>query len=589
MKATDASRQTTDQPGFANGPAPWLALAAFHFLIIVFLSEVLAFAWIHVALVPALVAGWRYGKVPRDLVLCFLAALGFLLAEPAIGLGFAVVFSFVPFSLLILEGQSSRALFWKGIWTGWLVGAGIYAWIIPTLGLFFESDWWKLLPVFFVLTGVIALQIGAFVLLAAFTCERTAVSPLLVIPAVYTVCEHWLSLPMGIPLPLAFSFQPFWIQSLDLLGVGGTTFLMVLCGTLLGRISRMVLARDWPRTVGPSLQLTVLVLAIAGYGLFRTSGGVSNADPKTFRILQPVSPLRVQNKDVETQQEVADRLLALSTVTVGDAATPVIVWPEGAAAFSPTNPAFNAPYFESLRESQRLTSATVVAHGVDFERDAQGRLQYRSAIFIVEPVGKVSDVFHKQILMPFGEYLPFESTFPILRKLLPDARSILSGGRDQPLILEGVRIAPVICYEVLFPRHVSRLVQPDVGIIVVLTNDRWYGIRQQPLQHLSFAVLRAIENRRPVVRGAHSGISAFIDEAGRIEQRSMTKSEEITHTDSKVSPHYGRTLYSRVGEILPRAILPLFLVACLLWKNGPSRESKSKNNHPSPKGKESRK
>ena len=95
--------------------------------------------------------------------------------------------------------------------------------------------------------------------------------------------------------------------------------------------------------------------------------------------------------------------------------------------------------------------------------------------------------------------------------------------------------------------------------IVNYTNDRYYGPTQQPLQHLLFAVFRAVENRRPVVRGTNSGISAFIDARGVIAPGAKTGVMEETILWGKVFPREGQTLYGRWGDWLPRwVITPCF-------------------------------
>jgi len=544
----------------------WLAIALLHVVAVQFLAERLAFAWMYIPLCIAVWLAARRGLFGIDLPLCLAGAACYLLAEPATGFGWAIFLPFAAFIPVIRRASSVRVAFVKGLWTGFIIASGIYGWIWPTAARFLDAGVLRVVPIYMAVSLLIAVQIAAFFALAALLSLRSRLSLPLVIPPVYTVCEYWLSLPMGIPLPLAFAFHPVWIQTLDLAGVAGTTLLIVCCGVAISHMIERILQRDRAGALRGAAVVSGLLILQLSYGALRMGRGDDDAAGLSFRIVQPVSPLRVPNAAVELQNQIADRLVKLSNPP-DSTPVDVVVWPEGAASFSPTSPSFNAPYFRAMRESQEATSATIVAHGVDFERQrAGGKLQYRSAIFAVKPSGTISGVYHKRALMPIGEYLPMESTFPILRRMFPEARSIISGdGEFRPLELGETAIAPVICYEVLFPVPVSKLCRAGAGIIVVLTNDRWYGLRQQPPQHMAFAILRAIENRRPVVRGAHSGISAFIESDGRVLPGRSTVVEEVTSLTGIVSPGAQFSVYTRTGDAMVRYLMTPVVAVMLLW------------------------
>ena len=285
-------------------------------------------------------------------------------------------------------------------------------------------------------------------------------------------------------------------------------------------------------------------------------------------MIQPLAPLKIKNTDVELQQQIASDLkrLSLQAIFLREQPPDLLLWPEGAGPFASKTPEFNSPYMNTVIDLQRETSTTLLVQDIEFAREAEtGKIRYSSCMSLIEPIGETVDVYRKNILMPFSEYLPLEKQIPILRKLLPQARSILPGKAPEPLEGPGGPIAPLICYEVMFPNYVRRLVAEGCRYIVNLTNDRWYGVRQQPTQHQGMTALRAIENRRPIARSTNSGISAFIDARGVIEPDRQTPTMKQAILRGSLRPREGYTFYTRHGDILHRWIFTPLYLALLLY------------------------
>ncbi|HEY3876556.1 MAG TPA: apolipoprotein N-acyltransferase [Candidatus Kapabacteria bacterium] len=175
--------------------------------------------------------------------------------------------------------------------------------------------------------------------------------------------------------------------------------------------------------------------------------------------------------------------------------------------------------------------------------------------------------YHKQKLVPLGEHIPFVQYFPFLARFFQWSVGIGSwnyGEGYQPLAIplateekpvnDSVRIDPTICYESVYPSFVRHFVKHGANLLAVITNDGWYGRSSGPYQHEQFAVLRAIENRRYLVRCANTGISAIIDDRGRyVSQLPLFVSGSIT---SRVPLIEKETVYTAYGDYiaLPSAI-----------------------------------
>jgi apolipoprotein N-acyltransferase len=181
----------------------------------------------------------------------------------------------------------------------------------------------------------------------------------------------------------------------------------------------------------------------------------------------------------------------------------------------------------------------------------------------------VEDHYDKIHLVPFGEYVPLQRFFPFVHRLVPAAGDFAAGDKVTPLRIPGMPAGVLICYEVIFPELARMQVEKGSRVLLNLTNDAWFGRTSAPHQHLSMSVFRAVENRRPLVRAANTGISAFISPIGEITQRSELFTEalltrEVTMGEPSLS------FYTRYGD-LPALILllaGLIKIICALWYNG---------------------
>lgn len=135
-------------------------------------------------------------------------------------------------------------------------------------------------------------------------------------------------------------------------------------------------------------------------------------------------------------------------------------------------------------------------------------------------LGNGEGIYHKQKLVPFGEYVPLRAVFASLMQIfdLPMS-SLAKGPSGQPLLTAGnYTLSPFICYEVVYPDFVRRRAR-GADFLVTISNDTWFGASWGPLQHLEMAAMRALENGRYMVRATNNGVSAIIDEKGNILSR----------------------------------------------------------------------
>ncbi len=282
--------------------------------------------------------------------------------------------------------------------------------------------------------------------------------------------------------------------------------------------------------------------------------------------------------------------------------TDLVVWPETAITFFITTPAksyelgefyqfiagIEHPVLTGFPDRQDyLTGRDSIPADANFA--GVPGVYYRSwnaAMLVYEDSnGRMRrEVYHKQKLVPLGEHIPFIQIFPFLGKWFQWNVGIGSwnyGEGYQPLAMplqrqaggDSLRITPTICYESIYPSFVRHFVAGGANLLAVITNDGWYGRSSGPYQHEQFAVLRAIECRRWVVRSANTGISAAIDDRGRFAaELPLFTSGSIT---TRVPLIERKTLYVRWGDYIaiPATILSAVVLVLVfgMWMMRPRR------------------
>jgi apolipoprotein N-acyltransferase len=147
--------------------------------------------------------------------------------------------------------------------------------------------------------------------------------------------------------------------------------------------------------------------------------------------------------------------------------------------------------------------------------DVRERVLYNSALISSE-TGSIKGRYDKRFLLLFGEYLPFGERFPVLHEWSPNSGRFSKGTSFEPLPFEDKEIATFICYEDLDGDFVNELMDHgSPGLLVNMTNDAWFGDTSEPWEHMALSQMRAVEQRRFLVRSTNSGVSGFVDPVGR--------------------------------------------------------------------------
>jgi apolipoprotein N-acyltransferase len=198
----------------------------------------------------------------------------------------------------------------------------------------------------------------------------------------------------------------------------------------------------------------------------------------------------------------------------------LVVWPESPAPFFENDPHFQQALATIARQQQ--APLIVGSLGEDFSPDEQESREYNSALVIGVDGARVGR-YDKIHLVPFGEYIPFKRLLFFAHKLTGRVSEFTRGSERKVFILAGQngqrhRYGVFICYESAFADEVRQFARLGAEVLVNVSDDAWYGDTSAPWQHLNIARMRAIENRRWILRDTNNGVTAVIDPYGRVRQ-----------------------------------------------------------------------
>jgi apolipoprotein N-acyltransferase len=210
-----------------------------------------------------------------------------------------------------------------------------------------------------------------------------------------------------------------------------------------------------------------------------------------------------------------DKLRAISpplsdAAPAGQTEPPLIVWSENSAPFY-----FNRdPVFRNAVESlARAGGAFVIVGATNFA--GPGNTQPLNSAIVLDPSGSVRLQYAKIHLVPFGEYVPAWLDH-VVGKITSEAGNFVPGTSYATALAGRGSVGVFICYEEVFPQLVRRLTPRGPGVLVNISDDAWYGDSSAAFQTMQMARLRAIENRRFLLRSTNDGVTDIIDPYGRV-------------------------------------------------------------------------
>ncbi len=236
----------------------------------------------------------------------------------------------------------------------------------------------------------------------------------------------------------------------------------------------------------------------------------------------------------------------------------LIIWPETAA---PEPLRYDPESFGLVTNLAAQAGAYLLTGSIDITPYSSPPEAFNAAV-LIEPDGKLQDIYRKIHLVPFGEYVPLRKIVPFMKWLTPIQESFERGKEFTVFELPAagsVRFAVVICFEDTVPELYRRFILRDVHFMVNLTNDAWFKRSPAAELHLANAVFRAAETRRPLVRATNNGVTCMVDEFGYVRTRLQPFTEGSLNFQLDLPATRDTTFYTRHGDAFVAACAAVVL------------------------------
>jgi apolipoprotein N-acyltransferase len=448
--------------------------------------------------------------------------------------------------LLALRGRSLRAAFGLGWVTGTVFFLATCYWIIHTIGHYTNLPVLLAAGILLLMSSVLGCYHGAFALgFRWFEMRR--------LPAVWLAPALWVTLEwlrgwffIGFPwAAIGYSQYRFHslVQMAEVTGVYGVSAVLVLFNVV---VAAVLLAQgSGARRNLPALAtLTLLVVFLVGLGSWRAAALDALPAAGTLRVGLAQGNVEQDKKwNPAFQAETMGRYRQLSEAAARERPG-LIIWPETAVPFFFQEP---GPERDGVLALARELHTPLLFGSPAFRQLPSGRLEQLNRAYLVLADGREAGIYDKMELVPFGEYVPFQSVFFFVSQLVTAVGNIGPGLVPTVFELPDARFGTLICYEGVFPALTRRFVAGGANFLVNVTNDAWFGRTSAPYQHLAQDTFRAIENRVPMVRAANTGISAIINADGQIRWQGPLF-EMLWHVD-EINWTGVRTFYTRFGDV----------------------------------------
>lgn len=507
----------------------------------------------------------------------FISGILLVLCFPTIDFSGLAWIALVPL-LLSLYDKKPKQAFKAGIFFGIPYFFGSQYWIYYAIDHYGGAPFITSIAIVMLLCLYLSLYTATFALLFSITIKTTRLPALFVAPVFWVVLEFLRShLLTGFPWS-SIGYTQYElitaIQIADITGIYGVSFLIVAVN---GAVSDIFLIRKRIREM-PLFSLSQTAIGFSTLFLFVISAFLygqwrleEERPGRQLRASVVQGNIKQDRKWEPAYQDAVIETYKRLSIEAASFFPAIIVWPETSVPFY-----FNSDkqYTEQLIDFQRGLNAYLLFGSILIKGQTGDRVLLSNSAILLDKAGTVSYTYDKIHLVPFGEYIPLREILFFIDRLVVGIGDYVPGDHYSKAETSFGSFATPICYEIIFPGLVRKFYSKGGDYMVNITNDAWFGRTKGPYQHFSMVVFRAVENRKPVIRAANTGISGFIDSNGRILAETNLFQEATLTRDIKTDTT--RSFYTKYGDLFSYVciVLSVILLADLFGKYRGNRRLK---------------
>ena len=466
-------------------------------------------------------------------------------------------FAFWPLAIIatailfvVLQQQSIK----RSFWLGWFFGLGLFgtgaSWVYVSIHEFGYTSIYLAAFLTFLFCGGLAFCCAITWALYAWLLKKNTVvfnsspsittamqsvtSQQLILFAAVWVCGEWMRswLLTGFPwLFIGYSQTESLLAGwAPIVGVYGVSFIICISGAVISHLLFLRQGFHTHRTLLTAVALCWFIAIPLKYVQWTLPAG----EPQQVSMVQA----NISQHDKWRREYRQPTLTLYKNLSEPYwESSDLIIWPEAAIPM----------YYQYANDFLDQMDVLAAKHqsalltGIP-SRDTHSDNSYNSIITI----GNGDGVYHKQNLVPFGEYIPFANLLGnVLAFFELPASTMHAGNTDQAaLTIQQWQSKPLICYEIVYPGLTAKAAGVS-DVLITVSNDSWFGASIGPLQHLQMAQMRALENGRYVLRSTGSGVSTIINPAGQIVARSEQFEQTVLTGEFKLMQQ--NTPWTRYG------------------------------------------
>ncbi len=397
---------------------------------------------------------------------------------------------------------------------GWFFGFGYFIsslyWI--TISLTFDSNFTILIPIaLIIIPSFLAIFFAIPTFIFSFFLNSNSIVLVLIFSILFGSFEFLRGIILtGFPWNLfifSFSNNLSFLQSLSIFGTYG---LNLICITFFLIPSIYILKRSYLDLVGSIILSIILILFF-----FLGKNRLNNVDntvlfDDSFIIKIISSKIEIDRfYNVNKETEIINQLINLAN---SDKIRPTIfIWPEGI---------FTSTFLKDIKKykevfEKNLKKDDLIIFGINDVKFENKKNIYNSLVVLDNKLNVIS-LYHKNKLVPFGEFLPLENLLGQigLKKVTNNYQSFTKGTMRELIKIKNLKILPLICYEIIYSGQLSN--NSNYDLIINISEDGWFGQSIGPSQHFAHSIFRSIEEGKNVIRSSNNGISAIISPKGKI-------------------------------------------------------------------------